>query len=1055
LTNTSVAVDTTNDVGRYPFIAIGTDGFPVISEYDNTNGHLRVAKCGNLTCSAGNTLTQIDGSTNVGRYDSIVVAPDGLPIIAYSDQAGATKTIKCGNSACSSGNTITTLEVYGGAGNSNTSIAIGANGLPIVAGYDVFNGDLRIYSCLVAACTSSTGTSPDTTNNVGNSPSMAIGRDGLPVIAETDDTNGDLRVVKCGNLACTSGNTVTAVDTAGTTGYTPSLAIDQSGLPFIVELGGSSSGPLNAVRCGSAACSGTSTLLNGGISLGATPVAIQNAYINNIQAGGSGGAANSLSLETNGISRLTIDGSGNITSNATSNLYKPLVDSATLLQVQNAAGNNYIQVDTSGANLYLGNTGIASTIQVGNTTGAVAQTINIGTNATSSSTSTLNLGQSTSGTANTNIGSANAGTVAITGPTTATGRSSGTSTTLAITNGAVGEVGLSVKAVSAQTADLLQIQDSTGANLQRIDPSGNLEVSSGYINTAYGGLGSYSNLLKQSEAFDQVGGSPWTVTTLTAPTANTIVAPDGNTTAENLVDTSSGGSIKQAFTTANAVTYTFSVWLKAASTTQSVDLRIDSTGTNAQTGTVKTVTATTTWQRFFVTQIITGPTISTVVANIFPGGTGGSNAGDAVGAWGAQLVTGTSPQVYVNTTTTTVAATTGLNVSGNSLFAPVADNTTAFQVQNAAGRSLFNVDTTGSSTITLGGTLGNGTTGGTVTNIYTSSNTTYATFNQRGGDTTLSFKNASNVTLGTFKAFSSGTGILDLCTGSGGCASGTILSLTNSTGTTTLTPGSDSTAAFQVQNNGGTPILSVDSTHKNVVIGAGATGETAGELIVLDSDTDATYRGGTASNTSTEINGSMFYSSSDHAFLCGVDGSWQTCSGILGSNTSASTAVNTCTTACASFDNGRFVIPANYLQPGKVIHLFAQGVYSTTGTPTFGAWGVYFGANTTTKTSDTLLGGAAAASAALPNNAASQHWEVDYTIVCYTAGSSGTVSAKGTFTFVQSATATTSETVLPLSSTTTTTMDTTTSQTIYLFPEWSASSASNTLTAQQFYLKTE
>ena len=67
-------------------------------------------------------------------------------------------------------------------------------------------------------------------------------------------------------------------------------------------------------------------------------------------------------------------------------------NSTTAFQVQNAAGNNYIQVDTSGANLYLGNTGIASTIQIGNTTGAVAQTINIGNNNTASSTTTVTIG---------------------------------------------------------------------------------------------------------------------------------------------------------------------------------------------------------------------------------------------------------------------------------------------------------------------------------------------------------------------------------------------------------------------------------------------------------------------------------------------------------------------------------------------------------------------------------------------------------------------------------------------------------------------------------------
>jgi len=123
-------------------------------------------------------------------------------------------------------------------------------------------------------------------------------------------------------------------------------------------------------------------------------------------------------------SRLTVDGANangnygvlqgdNLITSATGNLYlgapsattalkitsitgailaKNASDSATAFQVQNANANNYILVDTLGATLSLGNTGIASTIQIGNTTGAVAQTINIGNNTTSSSTTTITVG---------------------------------------------------------------------------------------------------------------------------------------------------------------------------------------------------------------------------------------------------------------------------------------------------------------------------------------------------------------------------------------------------------------------------------------------------------------------------------------------------------------------------------------------------------------------------------------------------------------------------------------------------------------------------------------
>jgi hypothetical protein len=49
-TNTIRTLDSTGGVGEYTSIAIGADGFPVISYYDITNADLKVAKCANAQC---------------------------------------------------------------------------------------------------------------------------------------------------------------------------------------------------------------------------------------------------------------------------------------------------------------------------------------------------------------------------------------------------------------------------------------------------------------------------------------------------------------------------------------------------------------------------------------------------------------------------------------------------------------------------------------------------------------------------------------------------------------------------------------------------------------------------------------------------------------------------------------------------------------------------------------------------------------------------------------------------------------------------------------------
>jgi hypothetical protein len=95
---TSIAIGT---VGYYTSIAIGADGLPVISYFDSTNQSLKVAKCGNAACSSRNVLSTVDAILNTGGYTSIAIGADGLPVISYYD--GATqelKVAKCGNVFC-------------------------------------------------------------------------------------------------------------------------------------------------------------------------------------------------------------------------------------------------------------------------------------------------------------------------------------------------------------------------------------------------------------------------------------------------------------------------------------------------------------------------------------------------------------------------------------------------------------------------------------------------------------------------------------------------------------------------------------------------------------------------------------------------------------------------------------------------------------------------------------------------------------------------------------------------------------------------------------------
>ena len=255
--NQATIVDSPGGVGTDTSLAIGVDGLPVVSYKDATNFDLKVLHCGNIACTSGNQATSVDtGPANVGSDTSIAIGADGLPLVSYADVTnGDLKVLHCGSAACASGNEINVADPGRVSADTDTSLAFGADGLPVISYYDFDNGDLVILHCGDPLCASGTTTaSVDTEQWVGDFSSLAIGTDGLPVVSYRDGTDGDLSVLHCGNVACTSGNVVTPVDTsADPLGYHTSIAIGADGRPVVSYYDGSSN-DLKFLRCGNAAC---------------------------------------------------------------------------------------------------------------------------------------------------------------------------------------------------------------------------------------------------------------------------------------------------------------------------------------------------------------------------------------------------------------------------------------------------------------------------------------------------------------------------------------------------------------------------------------------------------------------------------------------------------------------------------------------------------------------------------------------------------------------------------------------------------------------------------
>jgi hypothetical protein len=248
-TGSSVAVDYG---GQYTSIAIGADGLPVMSHAFRCPGcvhELRVTRCGNADCTAGNSGTTVTNTFADIVSTSIAIGVDGLPIISFSDSISLW-VVHCGNVTCTAGNTFAIAD----SGNLGrySSIAIGADGLPVIAYFDATFADLKVAHCGTADCSASTVATVDAVGSVGRYTSLAIGADGIPVISYYVDVGRDLKVAHCGNAACTAGNTITTID-SDSVGQHTSIAVGTDGFP-IVSYYDESAGALRIAHCGDAAC---------------------------------------------------------------------------------------------------------------------------------------------------------------------------------------------------------------------------------------------------------------------------------------------------------------------------------------------------------------------------------------------------------------------------------------------------------------------------------------------------------------------------------------------------------------------------------------------------------------------------------------------------------------------------------------------------------------------------------------------------------------------------------------------------------------------------------
>ena len=371
-------------------------------------------------------------------------------------------------------------------------------------------------------------------------------------------------------------------------------------------------------------------------------------------------------------------------------------------------------------------------------------------------------------------------------------------------------------------------------------------------------------------------------------------------------------------------------------------------------------------------------------------------------------------------------------------------------VTTIATSSTINSNTFSSSTLTFGA-ASTATVQSAASQALTITGNAASTWSTSAGNLTVQ-AGSGTVSLGSSTILTA-TGALSLNSGSaatltidsgttgalniGNSANAKTITIGNTTGATTIAAVvGTGTAVFKIQGPSSATYLSLDSTNNRMYVG-NPTADGTGFLLVLDTKN--------STGDPTEVDGGMYYNSANSRFRCGQNGVWTNCGGLLASNSAASSAVNTCTAACAAFTTNA-AIPANYCQAGRVIHLVANGVLSTTTTGPTLSFGVYYGTDAAVKTNDVLIGVATPTTPALTASLSNVGWQLDYYITCYSTTS---MNGQGWIDIQNSNTAATAPLHYRMYTTTSTTVVSTSAKNLYIFPAWGTSNASNTATIEQ------
>jgi hypothetical protein len=242
-------------------MVLDASGNPVVAYRDSLDTRLRVLHCDDPFCTGGGE-SLIMPEVQSGQWPSIILDASGNPVVSYyTTPFDRIKLLRCDDPNCVGSESITTPEPQAFLLNHSTSLAIDADGNPVIA-YALWAPfyELRIMHCNDPNCEGG-DESITVHDSFAAAPSLTLDAAGNPVVAYYRDatqifSSGTLRVMHCNDPDCAGGDeTTTSPEPA--TGVTPSLKLDAAGNPVIAYYTGISTRDLKVMHCNDANCAGS------------------------------------------------------------------------------------------------------------------------------------------------------------------------------------------------------------------------------------------------------------------------------------------------------------------------------------------------------------------------------------------------------------------------------------------------------------------------------------------------------------------------------------------------------------------------------------------------------------------------------------------------------------------------------------------------------------------------------------------------------------------------------------------------------------------------------